>query len=359
MKAIEVLDRMDRLRAHLSLPFYQKYTDGVQRDIKKKRNGPTVTDQNGNPSGWLFCNREISRLNMAEAFFVTRDMQELIEGASLTLDETDQFAQDLWPSEYGFLLMEDGYRISDVRGETLVTHAITWGRAVARGKAGTMVVLYTDPRDMRDSINVKMIDKGMTPDRMALGDLVMTHLVWFADGYNVGPIVYMPGSSEEEIRARFGPDMDGKLPNLHEMTNDARFFLSLLLMLNQSITVLDRQAVTGRQDLKRVRRMKLPGTVTVVKLRRHSARQPDGEPVVEWQHSWIVRGHWRWQPYGQRSTDHEHELEKPIVVNGKRVRHCTRHGCDYHEDRIYINPFVKGPEDKPLKQTDKVYALVR
>jgi hypothetical protein len=51
----------------------------------------------------------------------------------------------------------------------------------------------------------------------------------------------------------------------------------------------------------------------------------------EYRHRWIVRGHWRSQPYGPRRS----------------MRRA-----------VYISPHVKGPEGAPLLTGDKVYALV-
>ena len=53
----------------------------------------------------------------------------------------------------------------------------------------------------------------------------------------------------------------------------------------------------------------------------------------EWQHQWVVNGHWRHQAHGV----------------GRAQRKL-----------IYINSFVKGPDDKPFKPTArKVYAVLR
>lgn len=58
---------------------------------------------------------------------------------------------------------------------------------------------------------------------------------------------------------------------------------------------------------------------------------------VEWRHRWLVRGHWAW-------------------------RRCNPENADTGEDcrkRVYIESYVKGPEDRPLIIRDKLYAVVR
>lgn len=75
----------------------------------------------------------------------------------------------------------------------------------------------------------------------------------------------------------------------------------------------------------------LSSDVQIIALRRtaSSAHQGSGDSVA-WSCRWVVSGHWRQQPYKA----------------GRRLR--------------YILPYVKGPEDKPLKTpTTTVYAVKR
>jgi hypothetical protein len=53
---------------------------------------------------------------------------------------------------------------------------------------------------------------------------------------------------------------------------------------------------------------------------------------VEWSKRWVVRGHWRWQSYGPGRTERR---------------------------RIWISPFIKGPDGAPLVVSEKVYDLRR
>src|SRR4051794_21063998 len=154
MNPTRVLEEQALLRDRLSHPNYAKYMEPFLVDVARKGNGPTVNDPNtGEPSGWHFCNRERTRLDMAEAYFVSRDMVQLAIWASASLDSSDTFRHDLWPSDYGFLWLEDSLVSKEIWGRNVITKAITWGRGVANGKPGTMVVLYTDMDDERDEVN--------------------------------------------------------------------------------------------------------------------------------------------------------------------------------------------------------------
>lgn len=70
--------------------------------------------------------------------------------------------------------------------------------------------------------------------------------------------------------------------------------------------------------------------VIVVRLRRVYQESQAGESEVEWQHRWMVRGHWRRQWYARTK---EHKL-------------------------IYIAPFIKGPEGKPFLPPRDVVKVV-
>lgn len=74
-----------------------------------------------------------------------------------------------------------------------------------------------------------------------------------------------------------------------------------------------------------------PSPISVITL-RHPKREYDDEvEPVDWQHRWIVNGHWRQQWYPS------------LGVNLPK----------------WIHAYVKGPEDKPLVVKEKVYVVAR
>lgn len=99
-------------------------------------------------------------------------------------------------------------------------------------------------------------------------------------------------------------------------------------------TIASRESVKVPRAMgKRWRKMEMPKLVTVVQLRRKSSpTDHPGESNVDWQHRWIVRGHWRMAACGV----------------GRTERRPT-----------WVAAYVKGPDDKPLMQTNKVYDLIR
>lgn len=143
------------------------------------------------------------------------------------------------------------------------------------------------------------------------------------------------GESYGDIIRRLEPLRDGNDQTSVHARHLARFTVAALGWLQQRIL----SASVGH--VERHRRKQLArehgaviSDVKVIQLRRTEPRQNSdsqhGE-FVEWSCRWIVNGHWRNQPY----------------ANGERKL-------------IYILPYVKGPDDKPLKvPTHTVYSVSR
>lgn len=152
--------------------------------------------------------------------------------------------------------------------------------------------------------------------------------VFFDDDRGTIGVPFFACTSQWRIGERW--DQDGGLDD-----SVRRFVAALLLFMNQTILTTNARAVTGRQARKRLAREieEIP-LVQVVALRRreHQHHSEASEMPVEWHCQWIVRGHWR-QQYFPASGEH-----RPI----------------------WINPHVKGPDDKPLKAPRTIaYEVVR
>ena len=109
-----------------------------------------------------------------------------------------------------------------------------------------------------------------------------------------------------------------------------RAFGAMLLFLRQRLLVFDSRS-RSRASVRRLPAE--PRDTNVIYLRRRE-RKGGGEPehrTVEWQCQWMVTGHWRRQPYPAQGI----YLPK------------------------WIAPHRKGPEDKPLRGVDRVFAVVR
>lgn len=114
--------------------------------------------------------------------------------------------------------------------------------------------------------------------------------------------------------------------------NALRAFACGSLWLQQKI-VITEYGKLDRHAERRLTRANTETSVRVVHLRSKSYVRTTAEEEkrhVDWAWQWAVRGHWRDQP--------------------------TKEGTKL----IWIHPYIKGPEDKPLKpDAGRVFAVTR
>jgi len=260
-----------------------------------------------------------------ENFFVSADMCDLVSFSARMLDSTDFMDVTLAPSKSGFCYFEAPIEIKDNRGQTLKINAFLWQQVAVRG-GGEAVLLHMWNDEYRTPDDAA--EKGRTALKRAemIGRWGYIGSQTYVNNDPLGD-EFQPMMSEEAARLY---EEEGSTP--HQTTNVMRIAHALWLMLGQTITSSTKESGDKRQE-REMKWMDLPNDVTVIQLRRSESKPREGESAVEWKHRWITRGHWRWQPYKEK---------------GEWIR-----------KRIWINPYVKGPGDKPLILTRKVNALVR
>lgn len=136
-------------------------------------------------------------------------------------------------------------------------------------------------------------------------------------------------SGEEET-----PPSDDYDPVYIEMFT--RVVVGGLLLINQRIamTTHHRAERAARRRMERIGWQHEP-VIQVVQLRRRETthEHPNEHEARDWSCRWFVRGHWRQQPCGP------HQSERRTV---------------------WVTPYVKGPEDKPVKPPrTTVFAVTR
>lgn len=113
------------------------------------------------------------------------------------------------------------------------------------------------------------------------------------------------------------------LPSIDRTMPAFRLLASALLLIEQRIiTPAERREVANRAARKRLSRGRgtLPAVRVVRLVERSTPTASDESRPVDWSHRWMVRGHWRNQWYPKTRT------HRPV----------------------YVLPYVKGPDDKPL-----------
>lgn len=123
--------------------------------------------------------------------------------------------------------------------------------------------------------------------------------------------------------------------SVNRLQRDRRILGAFAHLITQEFITDAKAESMPRPVERRSARQRVPSTVRVVRLRQLAESERKGSLTgseVEYSHQWLVSGHWRNQPCG--TGRHERKL-------------------------IWVNPYVKGPSDKPLVLKDTVKALVR
>lgn len=284
----------------------------------------------------------LRQVGAAEAYRVSHDMCEMVEYASSQLEDLDRFDPSLAPTGCGIVCFDKPFVITDIRGTKMLMHWLVWGPGaqaegiggVSTGATGTILWGFNDVWRQPDEAEISFQDTMAQAEGQEVLERALhmrgrwgplgASVAW--DQQRLGPRVWEP---TEEQAMEVIADGDTLTPG----TNTHRLVMALWMLMDQTVTCTDRE-IPDRPALKRAKRARLPQEVTVIRLRREDAdyEPHEGESLVEWRHRWIVRGHWRWQACGEGRQDRK---------------------------RIWINPFVKGPQGLPIKQSQKVYSLER
>lgn len=258
---------------------------------------------------------EIMPLINGECFYWSRDMIDLVTIAANSLPDNWFLMKQHIPAASGFFWLAKEPRIEVTGlcafGWTLLSKGRDGVAAIhIPQEGGTMpefdqvaIITFIDNPDFPAPIpTLNHIDVGQTLNdwRLRMSDLAV--------------------SLNEDPR------------HLKEEYDSLRLFAVMLSFIQQRIMTLSRlrasRATRRRTELSR----RTEPDINIVKLRRIVHPSHKGEGVlVEWNCQWIVRGHWRdqWYPSIRRNQP------------------------------IWITPYIKGPEDKPLRNPGRLFAVVR
>lgn len=132
------------------------------------------------------------------------------------------------------------------------------------------------------------------------------------------PVLWLGADPKDVISAYWMPDGIMHAAGTLAISESSRVLLSIITALGHRLTRVDEPA--GSRGERRRAKRELPG-LRVLTLASGASVSKSNGGSVEWTKRWMVRGHWRLQPHGPK-----HSLRRAQ----------------------WIDPFVKGPEDKPL-----------
>ena len=329
-----------------------------------------------------------------ECFFIKDEMTNLVLFASEKLDETDLFDPTLAPTDKGFAYFETPVPLTDVRGRKLLINVITWEKNFNKstGAFEVSISCWNDSARTPDEVAIEIMsnkDKDyqefvrqlgrfqwIKSQSVKAGEIVgakqieltdeqieQIRLTTFKNSYGVGQenvvslstdLIKKVVENEKDrtkangiqIQEGLGYDLlsdeeweEYKNRMLVNPTNLVRILHAYWLLMSQ--TIVEQAKETGdRNQRRRLERENCPTEVVVVQFRKRKYLNERGEETeeskkIDWSHRWLVGGHWRWQPYKDPASGGE--IKK----------------------RIWISPYVKGPEDKPFIPKDKVFILAK
>jgi len=269
---------------------------------------------------------ERNRLAKASLYWISPEMTQVAVAAAESLPEDLRIDQTHQPATHGFVVFGEpiGSYVGDLSNERRVPIvAMTWGatRHPAQDEKATWVTFYS-PRDKGyiRHIMTRMANRPPRPDEV--NAVVRATPEWMWDNEiiipHTGTIADLNHSHEllQTLRS------DSVMPWMKVL------YSSWLLMTQPGITEVEQQRASRKQQQRDQRRGIGQSDVRLIRVhRRHrdsgpASKQTDESTDREFTVRWMVRGHWRNQAHGPGYT-----LRRPT----------------------WINPHVKGPDDKPLK----------
>jgi hypothetical protein len=261
--------------------------------------------------------------NIARGLFTAPTYQvtaPMCEVAEAMYEQTAQVnghieAADL-PSETGFLWLDKPFIRRDASGESYGTRAVSWQPQSLRRDGG----------DPEDGVRITLwADTTLDPDIRIVAPLLMVMSVVVPFGADFG-----------------GTSGDGVPMPLH-------YVHAVWMLAGTEVAATDRGEV-NRATRKRAVKSIRHDLVTVITLRRgrHDSDREAGHADIDWSCRWIVHGFWRHQ-WGHGTIGHPHGGQPGpdglCLACGARI--------------TWVRPYVKGPDDRPLKATQTLYRLSR
>lgn len=261
-------------------------------------------------------------LDRADTFWVSRDMIRLVEHSAQSLPDSKLSEIDL-PTRSGFVWLEEPWRARDIHDQECLTRAFMWaptrlqfGSQISTEISGVWVCFYSwkDDSEHDESVLAAAAYKRQKLEDFIqpLPRLMLLQSFGWAFGMKAPPEENAEVTLSQKILT-FWRLVQQRLPRQERAQKD-----------RGTTRRLARMGTTLRQEEVRM--------ITLRQQRPTSEANGSGDSEeVLWSHRWVVSGHWRNQYY---PSTNEH---RPI----------------------WINSYVKGPDDRPLVVKDTVFSWRR
>lgn len=242
---------------------------------------------------------EHTTAKVAQLWYVGPDMVDLLMAAAPSIPPT-ALDETLLPDEDGLVVFGKPFLGIDSAGDEVPVRVggYVWGTALIEGAPGIGISAYSS---------------------LEPGQLLP-----------IGSLSWLFGLTADEFRHSGRPEW---VKAQESMAEDRRVLQALWLLSSQPGVAQVRTETANRQTSRRMQRSGYQQSdVRIITLRQQHHETDEAAPSREYQHRWLVNGHWRNQPYGPGRSQ-------------------TR--------PVFIHPYLKGPEDAPLLQKETVKSWTR
>jgi hypothetical protein len=290
-----------------------------------------------------YLGRTVSTLVHAEPFFWTSLICDMVSAAAQSIPPHWTWAPQVWPVTHGFFWLEKplpappGLPSTPIRPDVkdpddvlplseILVRAISWAPVIIRPETKESYIPapeHVTPADV------------LPPSRW-------TVIFWATDPLAtkdnppvpLSPVLIPANTRLDAQGGGFGEGEELSEGVMLQFQARLCQFASMLAFIDQRILIRSKLAAprASRRRIGREVKKELLRDVNVVKLRRHASRKGEGSSrPVDWSCQWLVGSHWRDQWY---PSEHVHRPK-------------------------WIMPYMKGPEDKPVKGVGRLFAVVR
>lgn len=342
VKPADLLDVQSSLREWWATETGARFARGWDKATMDKRGAGVVTEEH-------LERTQVAILGQAETYWVSKEMTAVTQKAAESMPPQMLRADDL-PAEHGFIWFDRPLYVRDIHGQRCGLRALVWATRIihvvrhdwtsgdpleevlaasTEGPGhGISLTWYSDIEDQDDEVNAQMIAEGVDWERYRRESHRLS--VFHLDAWPFGTTFRQDIRPWDDVLAT---DEDESV-----VVDTRRFFAAFLTLQSQRLAHVERQqaARASRRRLERSGTLDASKEIRVVTLRRYreasdEERAEIDHQGIEWSHRWMVSGHWRnqWVP-----SMNDHRL-------------------------TWIDPYVKGPEDRPLLLRDTVFKLTR
>ena len=269
----------------------------------------------------------------SETFFVDPGMVPLVcSGGAVIEDDATVQAYDP-PSPFGFLLIGNGATVVHsqalaVDDGSLSAEAFQVYLWATFGGSITVTRFAQSPDHVWGMLDASAVPIGGTiPPAARTKNRAYKHRVVIPNALISRDERSVPVILTDESRELLST------PNTGATDATLRWLVSCWRLMGQTVSEVDIGDTT-RQQRRQLERNNVPlRQVSIIRLRRQASSRDSGT-TVDWSHRWLVRGHWRMQ-------------------------RCKDENGEWTTRPVFIHPYIKGPESKPILMRERINHLVR